>query len=267
MFTQPALERIWHEEPYSLNLEEEDGYYEDLYPDPLELKSDDSSIDLSMASSESEEEEENLAGIMSQLQEEEEMEFDLLRSQTLLENPVSADHSTASGSRPGTALQSTTNRPQSGTTRQEGGSDDPRPSSGSSRPESRPSSGSRPHSAILGPGLRQTSGTSPRGSRPSSGASTHSKHSIQSKHSVHSKHSVQSKQSSHSKWSANSKWSTSEPNKEGEGYINSGFEEEKPSTHEKPRKGEVPSMKKFGDAKIVAGRLRKKRTRKRDSEA
>ncbi|XP_061192548.1 uncharacterized protein LOC133200775 [Saccostrea echinata] len=251
MFTQPALEKIWHEEPYSLNLEEEDGYYEDLYPDPIELKSDDSSVDLSMASSESEEEEENLAGILSQLQEEEEMEFDLLRSQSLAEDPVSAENSsTTSGSRPGTALQSNTNRPQSGATRHEGGFDNhsPRPSSGSSHPESRPSSGSRPHSAILGPGLRQTSGSSPRGSRPSSGVSTHSKHSVHSKKSVHSKQ------------------STSDPNKEG-GYINSGFVEEKPSSKEKPRKDDISSIKKFADAKVVAGRLKKKRSRKRDSEA
>lgn len=38
----------------SCDLSEEDGYYEDLYPDPVDLKSDDSSVDLSMASSESE---------------------------------------------------------------------------------------------------------------------------------------------------------------------------------------------------------------------
>ena len=36
------------------DLPDDDGYYEDLYPDPVDLKSDDSSVDLSMASSESE---------------------------------------------------------------------------------------------------------------------------------------------------------------------------------------------------------------------
>lgn len=245
MFTQPALHKIWHEEPYSLNLEEEDGYYEDLYPDPVELKSDNSSVDLSMASSESEEEEENLSGVMDQLQAEEEMEFEHLRCQFLPVITESSDQTphgspSPSGSRPSTASHSGINRPVSGTSRQEEGLTDPnsRPTSGSPRPAPQMSgSGSRPQSATMSPGLRQPPRSSPTGSRPSSGRSAHS--------------------------SA----SAGGHNREGSSYLNAGFQEDTPPSHGKGDTDKNPAMKKYGDAKIVAKKLKKKRSRKRDSEA
>uniref|UniRef100_K1Q114 Uncharacterized protein n=1 Tax=Magallana gigas TaxID=29159 RepID=K1Q114_MAGGI len=202
MFTQPALHKIWHEEPYK-----EDGYYEDLYPDPVELKSDNSSVDLSMASSES-------------------------------ETPHGSP--SPSGSRPSTASHSGINRPVSGTSRQEEGLTDPnsKPTSGSPRPAPQMSgSGSRPQSATMSPGLRQPPRSSPTGSRPSSGRSAHS--------------SV----------------SAGGHNREGSSYLNAGFQEDTPPSHGKGDTDKNPAMKKYGDAKIVAKKLKKKRSRKRDSEA
>ncbi|OWF42111.1 uncharacterized protein LOC110461556 [Mizuhopecten yessoensis] len=47
MLTKPALDTIWQETDHRSDVEE--GYYEDLYPDPLEIQSD-SSVDLSLES-------------------------------------------------------------------------------------------------------------------------------------------------------------------------------------------------------------------------
>ncbi|KAK3090786.1 hypothetical protein FSP39_014618 [Pinctada imbricata] len=80
LLTKPNLEKIWNEAPFDKEEEEEDGYFEDLYPDPKEIESD-SSIDLSMDSSEIEEEE-TFTSMMERLHEEEEIQANLLRPET-----------------------------------------------------------------------------------------------------------------------------------------------------------------------------------------
>ncbi|XP_060064768.1 uncharacterized protein LOC132545115 [Ylistrum balloti] len=50
MLTKPALDTIWQETDHRSDVEE--GYYEDLYPDPLEIQSE-SSVDLSLESADS----------------------------------------------------------------------------------------------------------------------------------------------------------------------------------------------------------------------
>lgn len=186
-----------------------------------------------------------MSGVMDQLQAEEEMEFEHLRCQFLPVITESSDQTphgspSPSGSRPSTASHSGINRPVSGTSRQEEGLTDPnsRPTSGSPRPAPQMSgSGSRPQSATMSPGLRQPPRSSPIGSRPSSGRSAHS--------------SV----------------SAGGHNREGSSYLNAGFQEDTPPSHGKGDTDKNPAMKKYGDAKIVAKKLKKKRSRKRDSEA
>lgn len=186
-----------------------------------------------------------MSGVMDQLRAEEEMEFEHLRCQFLPVITESSDQTphgspSPSGSRPSTASHSGINRPVSGTSRQEEGLTDPnsRPTSGSPRPAPQMSgSGSRPQSATMSPGLRQPPRSSPTGSRPSSGRSAHS--------------SV----------------SAGGHNREGSSYLNAGFQEDTPPSHGKGDTDKNPTMKKYGDAKIVAKKLKKKRSQKRDSEA
>lgn len=151
VLTKPALELIWNE-PSMVEFQEEDGYYEDLYPDPIDL-SDSDSVDLSVSEVE---EEDDFLDMLGQMHEIEEINLNNARiiSERVRQKSAGTPRSQSSSSlRPASSASSqrlmTPPSPRPGSTAQiQHGS---RPHSASSQP--RPGStvtlqaGSRPNSA------------------------------------------------------------------------------------------------------------------------
>lgn len=135
LLTKPALDTIWHETDHQSDIE--GGYYEDLYPDPLEIQSD-SSVDLSLESADSDDDV-SFSRMYGQLPQVETLRADFFR-------PAPTTSSTRQGSE-ASIVKQTSSRPTSAD----------RPSSASVRPHS--------ESPVMRPGsaaslLRPSSGTS-----------------------------------------------------------------------------------------------------------
>ncbi|XP_071165857.1 uncharacterized protein [Mytilus edulis] len=159
VLTKPELQRIWNE-PSMLEFQEEDGYYEDLYPDPVDM-SDSDSVDLSVSEFE---EEDDFMDMLGQMHEIEEINLNNARIVTEKARQKSAGT-------PRSQSSSSVRPPSSSSQRHSATS--VRPSSSASQrqvtpvpPYARPGSagslqqtGSRPSSSQLRPG----SGTSGRG--------------------------------------------------------------------------------------------------------
>ncbi|XP_052073966.1 uncharacterized protein LOC127711841 isoform X2 [Mytilus californianus] len=159
VLTKPELQRIWNE-PSMLEFQEEDGYYEDLYPDPVDM-SDSDSVDLSVSELE---EEDDFMDMLGQMHEIEEINLNNARIVTEKARQKSAGtprSQSSSSVRPSSASSqrhSTTSvRPSSAASQRQVTPVPPyaRPGSAGSLQQT----GSRPSSSQLRPG----SGTSGRG--------------------------------------------------------------------------------------------------------
>ncbi|XP_069126888.1 uncharacterized protein [Argopecten irradians] len=137
ILTKPALNTIWLESDHRSDVEE--GYYEDLFPDPLEIQSD-SSVDMSLESADSDDDV-SFSKMYGQLPKVETLKPDFFRT---VSSPRPGSASSAS-LHPGSALS--LNRPGSASSPVRSGSSGslPRSSATPPRPSSGTSLGSQGH--------------------------------------------------------------------------------------------------------------------------